>query len=223
MLHRSDQDLAFWLATAHRVGGPVLELACGTGRLTLGLATAGVPIVGLDNDPVMLAAAMRRRDQLTAVPGVPAVALFVAADMRRFALARRFGLVFVGYNSLQLLCGPGDMVRCLDQARRHLAPGGLIGLEVTDFQVGGADGASDEPMVLAEAEGIRLSGTLAHDLQARTSLYRRHFEGEGWAVDDQIRVRSLDAAELKSVVAQAGLRLVWTWAAGTMVRAVAEQ
>jgi SAM-dependent methyltransferase len=223
VLQRRDQDVAFWLEVARQAGGPVLELACGTGRLTHALADAGTAVVGLDNDPVMLSAASaanagRHR-------GWP---IFIAGDMRRFALNCRFGLVFVGYNSLQLLTDPRDMTACLRLAREHLAPGGRVGLEVTDFQTGGADGPDDRaeqpPERLGDAEGIRLTGTLVHDLEERTSCYRRHFSGDGWTVDNQIVVRSLDRPELEILLREAGLTAVKYWtsgASGTTLRALA--
>ncbi|MDQ6613617.1 MAG: class I SAM-dependent methyltransferase [Actinomycetota bacterium] len=219
VLHRADQDVGFWLELARSVGSPILELACGTGRLTIELARAGLEVVGLDNDPVMLAAAKRRSQ-------APEPITLVAADMRRFALSRRFPLVFVGYNSLQLLTEPGDMVACLSLARDHLAPGGLVGVEVTDFQRGGADGPDDQEedgtlVPLADAEGIRLAGSLVHDLAARTSRYRRRFAGDGWALEDDVVVRSLDQAELETIIQQANLTVARCFAAGATIRVLA--
>jgi SAM-dependent methyltransferase len=224
VLHRDEQDLAFWWGQAREAGNPVLELACGTGRLTQPLADAGVEVVGLDCDPVMLAAAQRRhRRQTASQTQNHRGPLFLAADMRRFALNQRFRLIFVGYNSLQLLTTPGDMVVCLRQARAHLAPGGRIGVEVTDFQVGGADGAEGvgPPLLLADADGIRLAGTLVHDVGNRTSCYRRHFDGEGWSVEDEVAVRSLNINEVTLMFREAGLTPQRSWAAGPMARIVA--
>jgi hypothetical protein len=186
------------------------------------LAAAGLHVVGLDNDPVMLAAAKR---QVASALQPRAWPIFLAADMRCFAVARRFDLVFVGYNSLQLLSGPEDMTACLSLARHHLRPGGLVGVEITDFQSGGADGPEDghSPIVLADADGIRLSGSLVHDLAGRTSCYRRHFEGNGWAVDNEVVVRSLDRRELEALFHQADLMMVRSWRDGTSLRAVASQ
>lgn len=185
-------------------------------------------MVGLDNDPVMLAAANRWR-HLPNRPPPTNTPVFMAADMRRFAVARRFKLIFVAYNSLQLLLAPGDMTACLRRARQHLTPDGLVGVEVTDFQLGGVDGP-DEPdrpgeapplLLLADVEGIRLSGTLIHDLASRTSLYRRHFSGDGWVRDNEIVVRSLDRPELETLFEQAGLTPTQWWSEGTTTRAVA--
>ena len=48
-------DIPFYLEEARRAGGPVLELACGTGRLTIPIAQTGVEVVGLDQSASMLA------------------------------------------------------------------------------------------------------------------------------------------------------------------------
>lgn len=211
--------MGFWLDVARQHPGPVLELACGTGRLTLPLADAlDRPVVGLDRDPAMLRVA-RRRAATRPVAQRPG---FVAADMRQFALAARFGLVFVGYNSLQLLTRAGDMVACLTEARRHLAADGVIGVEVTDFQIGAADGgAATMDVPLGAAEGIRLYGDLAHDLAGRRSRYRRRFVGDGWTIENEVVVCSLDRGELQQLLAQARLTATGWWQAGATVRAVA--
>jgi hypothetical protein len=66
---------------------------------------------------------------------------------------------------------------------------------------------------------------LVHDLGARTSLYRRHFDGgqesNGWTVDDHVLVRSLDETELEAVLEEAGLGMARTWTAGTTIRVIA--
>ena len=244
VLQRSDSDVDFWRRVAASRSGPVLELACGTGRLTVPLAAAGAgpgagppaeagavpPVVGLDNNRAMLSAARRRSDHRRDIHGQPP--LFLAADMRRFALAARFGLVFVGYNSLQLLTAAGDMVACLTAARQHLRPDGLVGVEVTDFQAGDAGDVDaggflegghgdDDWLPLGAAQGIRLEGTLVHNLRDRTSRYRRHFSGDGWTVDDEVVVRSLDRRELGALLDDAGLAAVEWFDEGPTIRALA--
>src|SRR5215212_8805765 len=93
-----DEALAFYAAEAAARGGPVLELACGTGRLTIPLARAlssgGARVVGVDLAPAMVAAA---RDK-AATAGVAVE--WLVADMRRLALRRRFATIYVAFNSL---------------------------------------------------------------------------------------------------------------------------
>src|SRR5581483_663215 len=120
---RTLQDLEFYVRLAPATGGPVLELGCGTGRLTRPLAAMGFDVTGLDNDPEML--------QWSA-PGVT----LVEGDMRDFDLATTFPLVMIPYNTLQLLPDDGARAQCFATVARHLAPDGLFALEVTDFLVG---------------------------------------------------------------------------------------
>jgi SAM-dependent methyltransferase len=115
---------AFYREEARRWGGPVLELACGTGRLTLPLAGDGHEVLGLDASPAMLAAARRK----AARAGVRAT--FVQGDMRSFDLGRRFGLVIVSCNSLAHLTRSEDLRACLKAVRRHLAPKGRLAFDV---------------------------------------------------------------------------------------------
>jgi SAM-dependent methyltransferase len=204
--------VAFWLELAPRRAGPMLELACGTGRVTLPLAASRDWVVGLDHDPAMLAELARRRRGRWP--------LLVAADMRDFALTMRFGAIFVAYNSIQLLPEWSDMVACLTCARRHLVPGGVVGLEVTDFQESAADGPVGAEL-LGQAEGVQLLGSLVHDLAGRTSRYRRRFTGPGWMVEDEVALRSLDRPELAALFDASGLNPTRWWNQGATLRAVA--
>jgi SAM-dependent methyltransferase len=115
---------AFYREEARRTGGPILELACGTGRLTLPLARDGHEVVGLDASPEMLTAARRKaRSQETAVT-------FLHGDMRSFELGRRFALVVISCNSLAHLTEAEDIRSCLVAIRRHLPSGGCLAFDV---------------------------------------------------------------------------------------------
>ncbi|MBI1774757.1 MAG: class I SAM-dependent methyltransferase [Proteobacteria bacterium] len=114
----------FYREEALRHEGGVLELACGTGRLTIALAGSGLDIVGLDSSPTMLASAKDR------AKGAGAEVTWVEADMRRFDLGRHFGFIFIATNSLLHLTSAEDLTACLAAAARHLAKGGIFALDV---------------------------------------------------------------------------------------------
>jgi SAM-dependent methyltransferase len=130
-------DLGYWRRTALNAVGQVLELGCGTGRLSIPLAAAGVPLTGLDRSPQMLARAARRqaRRERTAARGgrrgpVRGPGL-VRGDMRRLPFTdAAFGMVFAPYGVLQSLVRDRDLSRAFEEACRVLAPGGLFGLEL---------------------------------------------------------------------------------------------
>ena len=118
----AEEALAWYRLWARRTGGPLLALACGTGRLLCRLATAGSEVVGLDLSDGMLALA---RKNIAALPGQAQDRIrLVKADMSGFDLGRQFGLILIADNSFRELSTRKEMVACLRCVRRHLKPGG---------------------------------------------------------------------------------------------------
>jgi len=128
-------DLAFWRGLVERRRPRrMLELGCGTGRLTLGLAAAATAadpafeLVGLDLSEPFLAHA---RAALAAQPEpVRSAVRLEHGDMRAFSLGERFDLVAVPFNSLAYLHTRADQLACLAAARAHLATGGAVAFDV---------------------------------------------------------------------------------------------
>jgi SAM-dependent methyltransferase len=118
------EDLPLWRSLAAQTGGPVLDVGAGTGRVTLALAAGGVPVVALDIESELLRALAHR------AAGLPVET--VVADARRFALGRRFALIVVPMQTLQMLGRAGDRSAFLRCALAHLEPGGLLAAAVAD-------------------------------------------------------------------------------------------
>lgn len=121
------RDIAFWrrLAIAH--AGPVLELGCGTGRVTFPLARDGVPIVGIDRSAEMLARAERRRRRVRNRRLIH----LIRGDIRRLPFrARSFRLAIAPYGILQSLLNERDLAATLTAVARVLSPGATFGLEM---------------------------------------------------------------------------------------------
>ena len=119
-------DIDFFLELArdaHAAGHPVLELACGTGRVAIPIAQEGVRGVALDASPAMLACA---REKSVALENVR----WVEGDMRGFELPERFGLVIIPFRSFQHLFTVEDQMSCLSSIRRHLVPGGRLCINI---------------------------------------------------------------------------------------------
>jgi SAM-dependent methyltransferase len=123
-----EEDLDFWLSLARRTGGPVLELACGTGRVMLPLAEHGFSVVGIDISPGMLAIA---REKLSAA-GVLDRTELVEGDVLTLELHRQFPLAIVALNSFGHFNEEGEPERALERIRAHLQPGGVLALDLTN-------------------------------------------------------------------------------------------
>jgi SAM-dependent methyltransferase len=118
------EDLPLWRALAGEAGGAVLDVGAGTGRVTLDLAAGGVALLALDADARLLRALEHR------AAGLPVET--VVADARGFTLGRRFSLVLVPMQTLQLLGGPSGRAAFLRCAMDHLEPGGLMAAALAD-------------------------------------------------------------------------------------------
>jgi len=127
-LSKDRRDVAFYLAQARASGGPVLEAGCGTGRVLIPIAAAGLEITGVDSSEAMLA---KCREKLESQPPeVQRRARLVCADMRDFDLGRTFPLAIVPFRPFQHLLAVEDQLACLAALRRHLAPRGRLVLDV---------------------------------------------------------------------------------------------
>jgi SAM-dependent methyltransferase len=127
-LYRDRSDVAFFVDAAVQSGGPVLEVGCGTGRVLVPTARAGVEIVGLDLSAHMLGVCRERL--LHEPPAVQANAALVHGDMRHFELGRTFTLATIPFRPFQHLLTTDDQLACLSCIRRHLVDGGLLIFDV---------------------------------------------------------------------------------------------
>ncbi len=117
-------DIPFYLRQARELGGDALEIACGTGRITIPLAEAGIKITGLDLEEGML----RQARAKAAEKGI-AVDL-VQGDCRRLDLGRKFNLVFFPFNSIAHLHDPESIEACFAGAREHLSDRGRFIVDI---------------------------------------------------------------------------------------------
>jgi SAM-dependent methyltransferase len=126
--YRSRPDVAFFVQTAREAQGPVLEVGCGTGRILLPCARAGVQITGLDVSLPMLDVL---RGNLTREPRqVQGRVRIVEGDMREFDLRERFALVMLPFRSFQHLLTQDDQRAALRRLRAHVSNGGRFILDL---------------------------------------------------------------------------------------------
>jgi len=118
----------FYLDLAQRTRGPVLELGCGTGRILLSIARAGIAIDGVDNSLPMLMS-LRRKMELEP-PSVRELVSVIQGDMRQFRSQRKYGLVIIPFRPLQHMYKVEDQLAALGTAGFHLEDGGLLAFDV---------------------------------------------------------------------------------------------
>lgn len=128
-------DIPLYVETARESGGPVLEMGCGTGRVLLPIARAGIEIHGIDISEGML-------DHLLSTlraesPGVQELVTLQHGDMQHVHVNRKFALVTAPFRIAQHLITRDDQLRWLRNVARHLAPGGRLLFDVfqPDFKL----------------------------------------------------------------------------------------
>jgi len=126
--YRERGDVNFFVAAAKESGGPVLEIGCGTGRVLIPTAKAGVEILGLDASPAMLAVCREKLVRESAE--TQARASLTEGDMRQFDLGREFRLVTIPFRPFQHLMTVDDQLACLATVHRHLREGGQLVLDL---------------------------------------------------------------------------------------------
>lgn len=123
-----DADIPFYVELAVASGGAVLEMGCGTGRVLLPTARAGVRIHGVDLSPDMLG---ELRKKLAREPGpVQQRVCLTEGDARSVELGIRFALVTAPFRVVQVLLEREDQRAWLRNVRRHLWPGGALCFDV---------------------------------------------------------------------------------------------
>jgi SAM-dependent methyltransferase len=191
--YSSDTGVAFYSALAWEAGGPVLEIACGTGRVAIPIARQGFAVTGLDVVPAMLDRARFKAE----AAGLSV--RWVEGDARDFDLdSERFRLIFLTGNAFQAFLTNADQEALLGRVRAHLHDEGLFAFETRNPRWRTSEGRDEDPDGLfvyletraeeearpsftdAEGREVRESRTCAYDHVAQVlhwTSYRRWHEG----------------------------------------------
>lgn len=206
-------DLAFYLQQARACGTQVLELACGSGRLTIPLARAGLTLTGLDLNATMLQRARDKAAQeqldITLVQG----------DMCAFQLDRQFDMIFIPANSLCHISDWRQVAACLRCVHAHLAPHGRFVFEVfnpslpillRDPQQWHAVGSYLD----AQGQPFRVSERTHYDTATQINhLLWRAEMADGQQAEYVLTLRMFFPQELEALLEYNQLHLIGRWGA----------
>ena len=200
--------LPYYMELARQASGDVLELACGTGQLTVPIASAGLPIIGLDLSAPMLNAARER------AAARKVLVEHLQGDMRNFDLGRRFALIFIARNSLLHLHSSEDILAAFAMVRRHLAPGGTFAFDIfnPNVQLLARSPKQRFPVMQVETEScgtLSVEATTDYDAVTQVGRGRWYISAPGrpdaWVVP--LELRNIFPQELPLLVTAGGFHL----------------
>lgn len=208
-------DVAFYVDEARSGGGPVLELGCGTGRVLIPTARAGLEIMGIDASPRMLGIC---RHRLGAEPSeVQSRVTLIEADMRSFDLGCRFALVTIPFRPFQHLVTVDDQLACLAVIRRHLSDNGRLVFDIfnpsldllANHPLGEESGREPEFVTPDGRRVIRCYRTVVQDRFGQTGSHEliydvTHPDGSKERLVHPFTLRYLFRFEAEHLLARAG-------------------
>jgi SAM-dependent methyltransferase len=208
---KTDIDQAFWLARARACSAPALELMCGTGRITLPLLGAGMQVEGLDYSHGLLE---RFRSKLQA-QGL--VSELYEADARDFSTGKRYGLIYIGFNSIAEVVDDADKLRVFARVRQHLLPDGEFWLTLHNPPVrakafDGLERPLGGNLKLENGDSLEVSGRYTLDAVTKVVIGEQRFvilqEGhEKRRVVQPVSFHLIDPNEIEHLLRVGGFRV----------------
>jgi ubiquinone/menaquinone biosynthesis C-methylase UbiE len=202
------RDVPFWTRLASQANGDVLELGCGTGRVSFPLAKSGVDLVGVDRSEQMLARARQRTSRTSGRVS------FVRADIRQLPFKRgRFSMVLAPYGVLQSLIRERDLIETLESVAHVLKPGATFGIDLVP-DVPKWREYDNKVQLRGRAKGgarLTLIESVRQDRRRRlTTFQQEYIERRGGRESRhrfELTFRTLTIAQLSTRLERAGFRV----------------
>lgn len=208
-LNTSLFDLQFykkWLPT--NKDARILELCCGTGRLTIPIAQEGYNICGVDYTPSMLEQAQAKAIK------VGLEINFIEADIRTLDLQEQFDFIFIPFNSIHHLYRNEDLFRMLESVKKHLKDGGLFLFDCFNPNIQYIVENEKGQTVMAEyktddGRNILIKQTMRYESATQINRIEWHYSinGEFHSIQN-LDMRLFFPQELDSYLKQAGFNVI---------------
>lgn len=186
----------------------ILELCCGTGRLTIPIAKDGYSICGVDYTPSMLEQAKMKAIEAELVID------FIEADIRMLDLQEKFDLIFIPFNSIHHLYRNEDLFNALGCVRNHLKAGGLFLLDCFNPNIQYIVENEKEQAIIAEyttgdGRNVLIKQTMHYESATQINRIEWHYfiNGKFHSIQN-LDMRLFFPQELDSYLKQTGFNII---------------
>jgi SAM-dependent methyltransferase len=207
--HTLTKDIRFYQKLAKQTGGPVLELAVGTGRIASAILKEEIPLVGLDVSLAMLGAARKKlrpfREHCRLIKG----------SYSKFQLKQKFPLIFCAFNGLQHAYRSEELVQAFRCIRQHLRPKGVFAFDLFNPRLDWLQDRESTPILRERFfdENLNQACDLweTYEYDRATQIKRCYWEyrwADGRSQKRMLNVRVYFPQELMVLIEKAGLKVV---------------
>jgi len=207
---RSAARIAFYRDLAKTIGGPALEIACGSGLVTIPIAAMGLDVTGVDLARPMLEHARKKAE------AQKLNIRWVEVDARSFDLGEKYRFILLTGNAFQAFLKRQDQEALLASVRRHLAPNGIFAFETRNPSghdlTNQPEEEFDQRYTSVEGYPVSVSFTQAYDPIAQvmywTSYRRWNDGGQDHTKETRIACRFTHPQELKALLYYNGFEVI---------------
>ena len=215
--YQARQDRKFFVEAAAESGGAVLELGCGTGRILIPIARAGVEVTGIDASEPMLDVCRKRLEEES--EEVRSRIHLMNGRMQDFGLDKKFNLITAPFRPFQHLLTVEDQMACLRQVHAHLRDGGTFILDVFNpwvhklVEPAGVEGATEPEFAMPDGRRVtRKNRVVGRDLFNQTidieMIYEViHPDGAEERIVEPFSMRYLYRFEAEHLLARCGFEV----------------
>lgn len=205
-------DRSFYLELIRQYGQPVLDVGCGTGRLTLDYLAQGIDIDGVDNSPEMLAICRQKAAELSLEP------VLYEQFMEDLHLPRQYRTILIPSSSIQLITDREQVDQALGNIRAQLTSGGAVVASImTLWKAGDPLESQAESSAVRESDGVtfrrvaRARFSPESECEHTEDLYQMIVDGEVVAEEAHRRspaTRSYTQVQARALFERAGFENV---------------
>ena len=161
LVYPSKNDANFYVTQAKKLGGPVLELGCGTGRVLIQIAREGMRVTGLDLSRDMLNLLMKKIQKEKFAKNIE----LIEGDMRDFYIPKKFRLAIMPFRPFQHMLTRKDQEKCIRNIYKHLDKNGLLIMDIFNPDLSKPENVVEHHITATDEEGNLLtkSGAIRFD------------------------------------------------------------
>ncbi len=201
----TEQDLPFYMDSIDKYGDPILELACGTGRLTIPIKEKGYSITGVDiSEDMVMEARKKAREKKIDIK-------LQIADIRNFDLNCKFSLIILPFNSICHLHDYESIFSCLKCVKKHLTNDGRFIIDVFNPSFEHLTRDKDSRTLIGEYalnnQNIKITETNIYNHSDQINYIKWHYDIDGIETTENLNMRMFFPQELDNYLKCSGFKI----------------